>query len=460
MLNRQVVQLIQSALDKIERDNDWMMFDECVLGIEENRHEKQLEFLRRSISRENVCHAGNGFGKTDIPVKKHIRFLLKHIIEGTKYKTCHTALTLDQASEFVDRFESIVTASPVLRDWFLDRIGSRGQKPTIKIYNGLKIEVRTLKNKAQAIEGKEYGYISADEVAMETHLEFIREKVFLPRLRKWEDSQLDFFATPKGMNAYYRVVNAIKRSGGYVVAGSPYDNPYIDHSIWKHLEKQWPKQKVDQVIYGQFVDNAKLLFASRVEKVFDSALDLEDTMRNGFEYFDAWDLARGKNVNEDDLTVGLRFVKTKKGKYRIVKHWAYQLPWTKKSRESLAKKGERFDSSLEEEIRRAWNDHKQWVLLDKTGIGDPLFEVLSDIAGGVDFRGNKEKLIEHAQLVIDYGLVESPLIPKLVDQMTVYTLDEDKKLDTDYLMAFIIGCSNIQIPSQKVKMYSRNEIGL
>lgn len=447
-MNDQKFNLICYCLKQIEEKKDWAAFDDLVLNLPS--HDAQSEFLSKSIKRENVLHPGNGWGKTDVFAKKHIMRVLKHFTDGEKYKTLNIAITTEQAQLVQDRIVGMVNSSPLLRGWFVPKNSvTKFPFPQVRYCQGSITEFKTTKRKGESVEGKEYGYISADEIALEQHLEFIREKILLPRLRSWKDSQMDFGATPKGINSYYRITEDIKRKGGYVRGGTSYENPYIDHELLNYCCSTWSEAKVNQIIKGMFIDTAEMMFANRVNKLFDDNFKLEECEK-GHKYLEGWDLARGRKGEHSDQTVGYRIDITKKP-YRIVKMWAFQLPWTEKERENInnqfSKEVER--SSIEAEIRRAHYESNADVYLDSTGIGDALYGIVQDIAKPVDFRGGrKDTILDNLQVVIDNDLLKSPFIPALADEMTVYQRD-DRNLDTDNVMALAVACSSIKIRSKK-----------
>lgn len=449
-MNNNVFNIIAFCLKQIQDYNDWRPFDDLVL--QHYCHESQYEWLANSRYRENCLHPGNGWGKTDVIAKKHLRYVLQHFLDGEKYKTLNVAITSEQSELVMERIVDLVKNSKLLsaNNWFLDpKKTVHFPYSKITYCNGAVSEFKTTKRKGESIEGKEYGYISADEIALEMHLEFIRDKILLPRIRRWKDSQLDFTATPKGLNAYYRVATDIKRKGGYVRGGTSYENPHIDHKLLDYQISSWSKAKIDQIIKGQFIDTAEMMFASRIDKLFDTSLDLTDGIDVGQRYIEGWDLARGRKGSISDQTVGYR-IKTSARPHIIVKRWGFQLPWTEKGRENInaEQKREIERSSIEREIRTAQYESQSQVYLDSTGVGDTLWEMLMDIARPVDFRGgHKDIILDHLQAVIDCGLLKSPYIPELADQMTTYQRN-DTNLETDDIMALAVACSSIQVRKQ------------
>ncbi len=444
-MNEQIFNIIAFAIKQIVERRDWSAFDDLVVC--NKSHDGQKDWLTNSVAKENLLHPGNGFGKTVILAKKHLYYILKHFAAGEKYKTLNIAITTDQAVLVQAVIVRLIKDSPLLKSWLLPKDGGvvKFPVPRIRYINGATTEFKTTKRKAESAEGIEYGYISADEIALEQHLEFIRDKILLPRLRAWPDSQLDFSATPKGLTAYYRIMLDIERRGGFIRGGSSYENPYIDHKLLDYQKSSWSQAKIDQIIMGLFIDTAEMMFASRIEKLFDNNLSFEE-VDTGHKYLEGWDLARGRKGSISDQTVGYRIDKDLKP-YQIVKRWGFQKPWTEKERENINNSfGDKVeDSSIEREIRRAQYESGADVYLDSTGVGDTLYGMLQDIARPIDFRGGRKDIIlDHLQLVLDSGSLKAPFIPELADEMTVYQRD-DKNLDTDNVMALAIACSSIKI---------------
>ncbi len=449
IMNQPIFDIINSSIAKIQKDRDWYQFYDLVLNAKP--HSGQLDFLHNSVHKENVLHPGNGFGKTAVLAGKHIYYILKHFLDGHKYKTLNLAITGEQSELVQEEIIDHIHESPILRDWLIDKKSVvKFPNPKIKYTNGAVTEFKTTKRKGESVEGKEYGYISVDEIALERHLEFIRDKILLPRLRAWNDSQMDFSATPKGYTSFYRVVVDIARKGGYVRGGTSYENPYIDHDLLDYQRSTWSEAKVNQIILGKFIDTAEMMFASRIEKLFNDDLEFQE-VEKGHTYLEGWDLARGRKGSLSDQTVGYRIDRFF-NPFRISKRWAFQKPWTEKERENILKQtGVDEGGSIEREIRGAHYDSQAEVSLDSTGIGDTLWGMVMDIAKPVDFRGGrKDVLLDHLQAVLDAGKLSSPFIPELADEMTIYQR-EDKNLDTDNIMALAIACSSIEVITSNIK---------
>lgn len=441
-MNQSIFDLIAFTLSKIQNENDWRPFDDLILN--HSCHPAQYTWLTKSVYKENLLHPGNGWGKTDVIAKKHLKFILKHFMDGEKYKTLNVSITTDQSELVQDRIISLIKNSPTL-SWLINaRSITKFPFPKITYVNGATSEFKTTKRKGESIEGKEYGYISADDIALENHLEFLRDLILMPRLRKYNDSQLDFLATPKGKNAYWRIATDIARKGGCVLGGTSFENPHIDHELLNYQMSTWSENRINQVIRGEFIDNTDMMFASRIALLINENLSLTDDVDKDKKYLEAWDLARGRKGKTVDQTVGFRF-DISEPIARLVKKWNFQLPWTDKGASTQEKMTGEKSLSTETMIRNAHIESDSISYMDSTGVGDTLWEILMDFARPVDFRGgNKDRLLDHAQAVIDAGLIQAPYIPELVDEMTVYQRN-DGALSTDYLMAFVIACSHIPL---------------
>ena len=204
-MNQPIFNIINFCLSKIQKENNWLPF--CDLVLNSKPHAGQLDFLHNSIYLENVLHPGNGYGKTKIFADKHLAYILKHWLDGHKYKTLKRAITGEQSELVQEEMIDRINDAPMLRGWMINKNSvKKFHIPKIVYTNGAVSEFKTTKRKGESVEGKEYGYISVDEIALERHLEFIRDKILLPRLRRWQDSQMDFSATPKGYTSFFRVM--------------------------------------------------------------------------------------------------------------------------------------------------------------------------------------------------------------------------------------------------------------
>lgn len=151
------MRIIAFCLKQIAERHDWRAFDDLVLG--HYSHDSQLKWLSNSLNRENVLHPGNGWGKTDVIAKKHLKAVLFHLLDGAKYRTLNVAITSEQSELVQERIMDLITGSPLLKSWLINNKSiTKFPYPKIRYTNGAISEFKTTKRKGESIEGKEYGY--------------------------------------------------------------------------------------------------------------------------------------------------------------------------------------------------------------------------------------------------------------------------------------------------------------
>jgi hypothetical protein len=457
-------------------DSDLYHAKQSVYG---DLHPGQIEWLKNTCaseydemkniavwkSRYNLLHAGNRFGKGDVQA---VKFLWLHFRwwrfgQSEDSMSVNTGLTVEQALVVFEKVIKLAENSDKFVGLFFDPKNDvvYSPQPEIRFSSGSVMRARSYKDKGKRLEGDAYRYINVDECALEQYLLQLHEDIFPQRIGDYEDGQVDYIAAPKGHTAFWKLKNLLERRGFYtqegaLVTGADFEkktyssivNPYISKNYLDEAFRNWSQDKIRQSVLGQFVDSSTMMFASRTAKLFDDDFVLEEP-KQGHSYIDAWDLARGRKTQANDKTVGFTIDITTKP-WHIVAVESVQLPWTEQSRENVnERENASFKNSIEGRIRRRQSIYGSKVYLDSTGVGDTLWEILSDIAEPVDFRGgNKLRLLEKLQAVIDLDWLKSPYIGELDDQMSGYEL-RDTNLETDYLMALAVFCEWVELEEKE-----------
>ena len=148
-----LLNILKFSIEEIIYRRNWEPFERLVLCLPEEKcaHVGQREFLEKSIFRENGLHPGNGWGKTSVIAKKHIFFILKHWLDGPKYKTLNVAITQDQSELVQDEMDQLIAQSPILKGWFF-KSSVRFPHARIVFGNGAITEFKTTKKKGESIE--------------------------------------------------------------------------------------------------------------------------------------------------------------------------------------------------------------------------------------------------------------------------------------------------------------------
>jgi len=180
------------------------------------------------------------------------------------------------------------------------------------------------------------------------------------------------------------------------------ENPYIDPVEIEKLKLKMREKVIRQEIYGEFIEDLGSIF-----KNIDDCIkgELEKPKEN-HQYFMGVDLA--KHV---DYTVIIVMNKARHVVYfeRFSKvDWVYQRRKIK-------------------EVARKYNNAR--ILIDSTGVGDPIFDDLSreglSIEGFKFTHASKIDLIENLAIHISDGTVSFPDLPLLVNELKIFGYVEE-----------------------------------
>jgi hypothetical protein len=447
-------------------------------------HPGAVEWLQNSTKRENLLHAGNRWFKSGSQAIKFLHKIIYNDNDPRTYRCVNVAISSEQSNvifnKTLDLFQNSILPKEMLLNvvrfpqpiaYFMRLMPAMdGTEPKL---DKVEFWARTSQNKGKYLEGFDFRYINFDEPALELHLDFLRNDVLLPRTGDYSSGQVDYCATPKGYNAYSRLIKSLENDpsayvqGGAVAAlirpskieelleyretnSEPIRflllNPYIAKEYVADALKRWPIDKIKQVIFGEIVATSNNPFSERIAKIINPMLKLSKAATNGRSYLNVFDLARGKKGDQADKTVAFTADITEMP-WKIVDYEAFQLPWVE---ENPTERGKATNTSIEGKIRSRAFKFQGRTVIDATGIGDTISEVVSDVAEPFIFTGrntqgmSKEDAILHTQAVMDSGQIETPYIEDFINEMTYYELD-DKGLDTDHVMAFVILCSQQEV---------------
>lgn len=447
-------------------------------------HPGVIKWLQNSNKRENLLHAGNRWFKSGAQSIKFLHKIIYNDIDPRTFRVANVAISSEQSvvifNKTLDLFQNSILPKEMLISvayhpqataYFMRLMPA--QMGTDLIQDRVEFWARTSQNKGKYLEGFDFRYINFDEPALELHLDFLRNDVLLPRTGDYETGQVDYTATPKGYNAYSRLVKTLERDpAAYVQGGAVAElikprtleelpawreqnqivryrklNPYIATSYLTDAFNRWGLDKIRQVIFGEIVSSSVNPFSDRITKIINPDLKLTRTATEGRSYLSCFDVARGKKgADQSDFTVAFTADITE-FPWRIIDYEKFQLPWVDKD-ETM--RGTVSDTSIEGKIRGRAFKYGGRTVLDATGIGDTIMEVVSDIAEPFIFTGknyqgmSKDDAILHCQAVMDSGQIETPFIDDFINEMTYYELD-DKGLDTDHVMAFVILCAQMEV---------------
>jgi hypothetical protein len=443
-----------------------------------------LRWLRNSNKRENLLHAANRWFKSGSQAIKILHKIVYNDDDPRKYRLANVAISTEQSTvifnKVLDLFQNSILPKKMLKSVTFH------PQPTAVFYRynpsnnfsdlePVEFWARTTQNKGKYLEGFDFRYINFDEPAFERHLDFLRDEILLPRTGDYQTGQIDYTATPKGLGKYYQLKLTLENMPtAYVQGGRVAElvepanfgdlllyreqkkkilfrllNPYISVDYIANAFYQWPLSKIKQVIYGEFISTASNPFAERIMNITNTDLRLLRRSEQGHRYVTAWDLARGRK-RVSDKTVGIT-ADVSVTPWRVVDHESFQLPWVE---EDPAKRGCPSDTSVEGKIRKRAIMYSGDTIIDGTGIGDTMTDVLSDVATPFIFTGanregmSKQDAILNAQTAMDMNYIEIPHIQELIDECMYYQL-ADEGLETDNVMALVILLAQADIINTK-----------
>lgn len=439
-------------------------------------HPDCIKWLQNSNKRENLLHAANRWFKSGSQAIKFLHKIVYNDEDPRHFRIANVAISAEQSTVIFNKTLDLFRNSILPQDLLISvayhpqptAIFARYLKPQ-KPGDEAKLDkiefwARTTQNKGKYLEGFDFRYINFDEPALEQHLEFLREEVLIPRTGDYDNGQIDYTATPKGFGPYYQLKLLLEHNPTAYVQGGrvaqlvdPANlddliryretdkpikfkmvNPYVSATYIASAFRSWPTDKIKQVIYGEFVSTSANPFAQRILDITNYDITLSRTAIPNHRYISAWDLARGKK-RSSDKTVGIT-VDISVNPWLVVDHESFQLPWVDQDE---SRRGVANDDSIEGKIRKRALQYPGTTIVDGTGIGDTMSEILSDISETFIFKASssvgmsKEDAIIHAQTAMDMRLIQIPMIQELIDECTYYQLADDG-LETDNVMALVI----------------------
>jgi hypothetical protein len=400
--------------------------------LEVDPHPGQVRWLRNSTRPENALHTGNRWGKSLAQAVKILHRCLfkirdlkfKHV---KKYEAVNASITLDQAKIIFENVVRLIKYKPHMEG--LIKEVKFTPFPHVIFRNGAVLWARSTQRRGEYLLGRDYDYVNFDEVAFETHPEYVVNQVIMMRLAD-RAGMLDYTSTPKGKNWFYRKCCELQKNPnlGYVQNGDSRENPHISKEYLERKLKTLSSSKIEQNIKGLFIDDANQVIKEEyIRKAMSQATGLSKPIQ-GHRYCHGWDLARKRT-----FTVGVTLDITAKP-YQVVALERFQREW----------------KDVYAAIRTRQKEYKGEVIIDSTGLGDVVLSELSDLKPqGFNFgeRGGKAKseLIANLEKMHALGRVAYPHIEQVEDDGELWTLQDemrnfywDKNSECDAVMALAL----------------------
>lgn len=343
-------------------------------------HEAQIP-IHESDARYRIAMCGRRFGKTYMAMNEMVKYAFEN-----KEKTVWWVAPTYQQSKIAFRL--------VMR--YFDKIVKRANRSDliIEFEQSGSVEFKSA-DRPDNLRGFGIDFLVVDEAGYVTGETW--EDVLRPALAD-KKGHLIAIGTPKGKNwFYYLYLRGLdKEQPKYESWQLPtWDNPYINAEEIEELRETLPERVFRQEIEAEALDDTGGVFRSVRENIQNTFREPKNE-----SYYIGVDLAK-----YTDFTVIV--VMAENGD---VVHFDRfnQLDW------SLQK----------ERIKQVANKYAGKILIDSTGVGDPIYEELR--GAGLNIEGfrftntNKENLINKLSIAIEQNEIHYPEIPELINELEVF----------------------------------------
>ena len=347
-----------------------MMADEARLRL--YYHSAQQRIFD-SPAKVKVVAKGRRFGYT----RGCANYVIERMLDG-----CALVLWVDTINTNIDRYVERYFV-PVLRQLPAQHWQWRQQKKELTILDR-KCDFRSA-DQPERIEGFAYNLVVLNEAGIILDDPYLWENTIRPMTLDFKPEQI-IGGTPKGKNVFFDLATKAQDRQDARYADweyfhfTSYDNPYIDKAEIAKLAEDLPELVRRQEIEGEFLDDATGVFRN-----LDAAIgrSVEEGPQEQVEYFMGVDLA--KHV---DFTVMVMLDKDGR-----------QVNWKR-----INKLDWPYQKTL---IAQVANAYHASVLVDSTGVGDPIYDDLRkfglNIVGYKFTHESKKQLIEALMLSFEHG---------------------------------------------------------
>jgi len=358
------------------------MTKEQVIKIPYSPHPAQKQF-HSSKARFRILAAGRRFGKSQAAANEAIKFAVKkpHSVSWiTAPVYAQAMISWRMIKQFLP-FELI--KEPHITEKYIELI------------NGSTIWVKSADN-YDNLRGEGIDFLIIDEAAMVAKEAW--EEALRPALSDKQGKAV-FISTPKGHNWFFELFTRGQdpqftqyKSWKFLTA----DNPYISSQEIEEARTTLPELVYRQEYMAEFLDDIGAVFRG-VEKCIKGTL-CEPVQ--GKSYILGADLAKYTDFTVlcvmDDTGHLVAF-----NRFNQI-DWAFQ----------------------KERIITLANKYKAKIIIDSTGVGDPIFEDLKRAGLNIDgykfTNESKKQLIEGLSIAIEQQKVSYPDIPELINELRIF----------------------------------------
>jgi hypothetical protein len=328
------------------------------------------------------------------------------------------SVSIDQARVVFDAARRFLEENPLLRhlvDW---EETVETPFPTMAFRTGSVITARSTVRGGKYIRGHGFDRAIVDEC--EYIDDRIIDEVIRPALLDRRGS-LILSSTPRriGSAMWRERMRLSEARPTAVVWGPTWENPRISPEDLEALRARMTASQWRREIEGLWAEEEGAIFRlSDIMAAYESAdWPLPEEPRPGRAYAAGADLAK-----LEDWTVIVVLDATEEP-FRLVHFERFQRqPWP----------------MVADRLREVFRRYRARALVDATGVGEAVMDLIRDVADGVVFTPKvKADLISGLALALERRRIRFPFIRELVEELQAYQAD-DKGLSTDCVMALAL----------------------
>ena len=372
----------------------------------------------------------------------------------------------------------------LLTGWFLTQDKSEAvQLPSLGFWTNVNLLGRSYDQMGQAFKMKALAYASGDECADIAELWTFTNGTLLPRMVTVSDPQIDYYGTPQPEGTdYMRMIEMAeedmkrpdyKEMGmWYVQKGSMYDNVFLPEATIRQVESIADPNLREQIIRGEYVETGDKYFGfERIQNIIDTTLSLIEQGITGRRYITAVDFAGGESAWAD-FTVIMTIDYTQEP-YKIIQFRRFKggdipIPMQYKLTEEICLafggKGTLIvdSSALGGKNAMAFLSHLSPISAEfgpsksSTLKMDMLASLKIALDGGQSVtrkrQRDKNEQGDWVDKVEDWGLIRSPDIPVLINELQNYKIDDTHiRQDTVMTLAMLVHWLEMRRPKHQRK---------
>lgn len=352
-------------------------------------HEGQRQVFYGSNARKRVIVKGRRWGLTHGYAQYIIEQMLRKISPILWVDTVYSNI-----DRYVERY-----FYPILSQFPPNTWAWKQQKKELFILDSV-LDLRSA-DRPELLEGFAYKMIFLNEAGIILKNRYLWENAIFPMILDY-NPVIFIGGTPKGRNIFFELAQEARTKENWQFFHfSTYDNPFLPKELIEEIDRDLPERAKRQEIYAEFLENEGVVFRNIKACIRG---ELEDP-QPGRSYVIGWDIAK-----YEDYSVVVVMDRDRK---HVVAFDRFG----------------RLDYSLQmgrvEILAKKYND--AFILVDATGVGDPILESLRNrglnVEGFVFTPVGKKQLIESLVLAIERREISFPEIPQLISELELFGYD-------------------------------------